>query len=88
MKGYRKSGAAWTKFVTLGAAGRLRAAAFNRFNFPRGLAVDPGGRLFVADDFNNRVLIFDPPFTNGEAAVDSIGAGSNGGFAGSEGAWR
>jgi mannan endo-1,4-beta-mannosidase len=81
VKGYRKVGASWTRFVTLGQEG-VAGAQLNRFNFPRGLAVDPGGRLFVADDFNNRILIFDPSFTNGEQAADSIGAGSNGGFDG------
>jgi mannan endo-1,4-beta-mannosidase len=81
VKIYQKAGAAWNKVATLGAQG-LSGDAMNRFNFPRGLAVDPGGRLFVADDFNNRILIFNPPFANGEAAVDSIGAGANGGFDG------
>src|SRR5262245_6190505 len=74
VKAYRKSGASWTKEVTLGTQG-VPGDDFEHFNFPRGLAVDPSGRLFVADDFNNRVLIFDPPFTNGEEAADSIGAG-------------
>jgi DNA-binding beta-propeller fold protein YncE len=79
VKGYQRSGAGWTKVVTLGAQG-VAGASFNRFNFPRGLAADPGGRLFVADDFNNRILTFDPPFADGESAADSIGAGANGGF--------
>lgn len=79
VKGYRREGGAWNRVVTLGTLG-VAGSAFNQFNFPRGLAVDPGGRLFVADDFNNRVLIFDPPFTDGEAAADSIGAGANDGF--------
>lgn len=57
----------------------------HQFNFPRGLAFDPNGRLFVADDFNKRILIFSPPFTNGKAASDSIGAFANGGFAGPKG---
>jgi len=39
------------------------------------------GRLYVADDFNNRVLIFAPPFTDGASAVDSIYAGKDAGFA-------
>ena len=67
--------------MTLGQQ-RRPGSAFNRFNFPRGLAVDPGGRLFVADDFNNRILIFNPPFTNGEEFADSIGGGANGSFNG------
>ena len=54
----------------------------NVFNYPRGLAVDEFGRLFVADDDNNRVLMFDPPFHSGMSADDSIGAGNDGGFSG------
>ena len=69
------------KFVTLGQAD-TPGDGFNRFNFPRGLAVDPNGRLFVADDFNNRVLIFNAPFTNGEESADSIYGGANGNFNG------
>jgi len=80
VNGYRRVAGAWNRVVTLGTQG-VSGSSFNQFNFPRGLAVDPGGRLFVADDYNNRVLIFDPPFTDGEAAADSIGAGANGGFA-------
>lgn len=34
-------------------------------NYPLGLAVDAGGALWVADDINNRVLRFSPPFTTG-----------------------
>src|SRR5205814_7491299 len=63
VKGYRKKAAGWTKVVTLGEE-NVPGAGFDHFNFPRGLGVDPGGRLFVADDSNNRILIFDPPFAN------------------------
>jgi mannan endo-1,4-beta-mannosidase len=84
VKGYKREGGAWVKAVTLGREG-VAGAGFDRFNFPRGLALDSGGRLFVADDSNNRILIFDPPFANGESASDSIGAGSDGGFAGPKG---
>ena len=77
--GYRKPVATWSKFVTLGTPG-VSGTSNQSFNFPRGLAVDSGGRLFVADDFNNRVQIFDPPFTTGEDAVDGIAAGANAGF--------
>jgi hypothetical protein len=80
VKAYRKTGAGWTRTITLGSQG-VSGNAFDRFDFPRGLALDSGGRLFVADDFNDRILIFNPPFANGEAAADSIGAGANGGFA-------
>lgn len=81
VKGYHRStdGQGWMLTVTLGNQG-VAGAALNQFNFPRGLAVDPNGRLFVADDFNQRVLLFDPPFTQGESAVDSIGAFADGGF--------
>ena len=77
--GYRLKSGAWKKFVTLGSSG-VSGSAFNRFNFPRGIAFDSRGRLFVADDSNNRILIFDPPLQNGASAVDSIYAGSNGGL--------
>lgn len=82
--GYRKKAGVWSSFVTLGTKGASGATA-GKFKFPRGLAVDPGGRLFVADDFNNRVQIFDAPFTDGEDAADSIGAFANGGFASPKG---
>ncbi|HKY92536.1 MAG TPA: glycosyl hydrolase [Nevskiaceae bacterium] len=79
--GYRFSNGAWTRRFTLGVSG-APGDAFDRFEFPRGLAVDPGGRLFVADDGNSRVLVFDPPFTSGEPAADSIHASADGGFSG------
>ncbi|MBX3011013.1 MAG: NHL repeat-containing protein [Caldilineaceae bacterium] len=41
--------------------------------FPRGLAFDSQGRLYVADMYNNRVLRFAPPFTNGQSADLVIG---------------
>jgi Big-like domain-containing protein/NHL repeat-containing protein len=31
-----------------------------QMQFPRGLAVGPGDKLYVADDNNNRILVFDP----------------------------
>jgi sugar lactone lactonase YvrE len=40
---------------------------------PTGLALDSAGRLAVADDFNSRVLIFDPPFSTGQAASVVLG---------------
>lgn len=65
----------------LGTPGKS-GADLNQFDYPRGLAVDETGRLYVADDDNNRVLMFDPPFSSGMSADDSIGAGNDGGFAG------
>lgn len=80
VKGYRHGvDRSWNRVVTLGTSGVAGNGAA-QFQYPRGLAVDPGGRLFVADDYNHRVLIFDPPFTDGEAAADSIGAFADGGF--------
>src|SRR4029077_1521333 len=81
VKGYRKSGAAWVKFATLGAQD-TPGTAFTRFNSPRGLAFDPSGGLLSADDSNNRVLIFYPPFTSGKSARDAITAHFDGGFSG------
>jgi len=81
---YRRSGAAWSRVATLGTRG-VFGNAFNQFYFPRGLAVDPDGRLYVADDFNKRILIFNPPYYDGQWAADSIGAGANGGFSSPKG---
>ena len=39
--------------------------------FPRGLAVDGAGNLYVADTNNNRVLVFDTPFTS-DALADQV----------------
>ncbi|MFH0821055.1 MAG: hypothetical protein V1908_04760, partial [Candidatus Peregrinibacteria bacterium] len=49
------------------------------FNRPQGLAYDStGNRLFVADSENNRVLVFNltDGITNGEAAMNVLGASS------------
>lgn len=40
---------------------------------PRSVAVDPSGRLYVADSGNIRVLRFDPPITSNQAAVQVFG---------------
>lgn len=81
--GYQQAGANWTKKLTLGSG--ATGSGMNQFHHPRGLAVDGGGRLFVADDDNNRILIFNPGMVSGASAVDSIGAGANGGFNGPKG---
>jgi uncharacterized protein (TIGR03437 family) len=41
-------------------------------NQPSAVTVDQGGRLFVTD-LNNRVLVFEPPFTNGKPAARIMG---------------
>ncbi|MCW2498223.1 glycosyl hydrolase [Jatrophihabitans sp.] len=74
-------GSVYTLAHTLGQSG-VAGSGFNQFDYPRGLAVDENGRLFVADDDNNRVLIFNAPFTNGESAVDSIYGSADGHFGG------
>lgn len=51
-------------------------------DYPRGVALDAAGQLLVADDDNNRVQIYQPPFTTGEAATDSIHDNADGGFEG------
>lgn len=48
-------------------AGESSPAA-NTLFFPRGLAFDSQGRLYVADMLNNRVLRFAPPFANNMSA--------------------
>ncbi|HLL56158.1 MAG TPA: hypothetical protein VK447_21525, partial [Myxococcaceae bacterium] len=40
----------------------------NTLCFPRGLAVDADGSLFIADTNNNRVLAYDPPFATDTVA--------------------
>jgi len=43
------------------------------FTGPSGIAFAPGGDLVVSDAANNRLMIFDPPFTIGESASLVIG---------------
>ena len=40
---------------------------------PFGLSVDGAGRLYVADSGNSRIMIFSPPFSNGENASAVLG---------------
>ncbi|MBK7973311.1 MAG: hypothetical protein IPK07_08540 [Deltaproteobacteria bacterium] len=44
-----------------------------RMNAPGGVHVGPSGRAYVADSMNHRVLVFEPPFSNGMAADFVIG---------------
>src|ERR1051325_7365154 len=54
--GYQNRGGSWDRVVTLGTPG-APGSGLNQFSFPRGLAVDSNGRLYVADDYNHRVLM-------------------------------
>jgi sugar lactone lactonase YvrE len=52
-------------------------------SFPRGVVVDPSGRLFVADTNNNRVLVYANPWTDssatmvlGQTSMSNAGAGA------------
>ena len=51
----------------------VSVASQTNFNGPSGLVFDASGNLWVADQQNNRVLIFEPPFSNGKAASLVIG---------------
>lgn len=44
---------------------------------PQGIAFDKSGDLFVADNGNNRILEFKPPFTDGESASAIVGTAEN-----------
>lgn len=51
--------------------------AANTLSGPRSVCVDSAGRVYVADSDNKRILRYDPPITNGMAAVQVFGqAGS------------
>lgn len=40
---------------------------------PESVAVDGNGNLYVADSYNHRVLLYQPPFSNGKAASRVLG---------------
>jgi sugar lactone lactonase YvrE len=40
---------------------------------PESVAVDVNGNLYVADSYNHRVLLYQPPFSNGKAASRVLG---------------
>ncbi len=53
-----------------------RGTAQNKLDKPAGMAFDSTGNLWVAEDNNNRVVRFTPPFTNGMNASLVIGQSS------------
>jgi uncharacterized protein (TIGR03437 family) len=72
-----------------GYGGDGGAALTARLGRPSGLAIDPAGRIYVADTYNNRVRLLTPPA--GTPAISSGGlmsAGAFGGFtAAAPGSW-
>ncbi len=50
------------------AASYVPAASAANLCFPRGVAVDSNGDLYVADTSNNRVLEYNTPFISGTIA--------------------
>jgi sugar lactone lactonase YvrE len=48
--------------------------AANRMNLPESVAVDAAGNVFVADSFNHRVMVFEPPLATGISATTLFGA--------------
>ena len=56
-------------FVSNGAGNSLSS-----LNFPSSLRFGPSGQLYVADSVNNRVLLFNPPFTTGMSASSTFGS--------------
>lgn len=50
----------------------------NKFNFTRGLAVDQQSHLFVTDEFNNRVLVYNLPITSNNPTPFAQFTGLNG----------
>jgi sugar lactone lactonase YvrE len=62
--------------VVIGQSGFTSSAAATTqtgLRFPTGVAIGPGGSLWVADYKNNRVLEFTAPFSNGEKAFLALG---------------
>ncbi|MHB9155768.1 MAG: NHL repeat-containing protein, partial [Endomicrobiales bacterium] len=59
--------------LSTGAANRGGIPGVNTLSDPRGLAVDGGGNLWVADTGNSRVLRFNAPVTSGRDAALVMG---------------
>ncbi len=62
--------------LVLGQSGftsRAPATSQSGLFFPADVKLDPSGNLWVSDEFNNRLLEFKPPFSNGKAASLVIG---------------
>jgi len=61
---------------TSGSANRGGSVAANTLSNPIRVEFDSSGNLFVADASNNRILRYDAPFTDGEAATLVLGQSS------------
>jgi len=57
-------------FVTISSG-----LALDQMNKPASVRVDGAGRVYVADSLNARVLVFEPPLSNGMAATRLLGSG-------------
>ena len=70
--------AAHTADVVLGQPdfhGNQSGEELNRLFAPSAVRFDQAGRLYVADAYNHRILVFDPPFASGMLASDTFGSG-------------
>lgn len=58
---------------------KLRGAgpALNQMNKPSSVRVDDHGVVYVADSLNNRILVFEPPLSNGMSATGLLGSDLN-----------
>ena len=52
-------------------------AGLNEMNKPAAVRVDSAGVVYVVDSLNNRVLVFEPPLSNGMSANRLLGSGLN-----------
>lgn len=66
--------------MTSASMNRGGAVSSSSLSGPMGLALDAQGNLYVADYHNNRVLRYDEPFANGEAASRVFGQGTSNNF--------
>ena len=66
------SGGGWT---VLGGSGHSGHGGINQFNHPSGVTVDAGGRIYIADMVNNRIVRMDDMAGANWTALGSPGSG-------------